>query len=72
LHFGYALIALGIPFLILGIFSYSHERRRWSNSTEGTSSMPKTPLVIVIGAIVLLLTGIVVILKAILESSSDD
>ena len=29
---------LGIPFLILGIYSYSFERRRWSNSTDGTSA----------------------------------
>jgi hypothetical protein len=68
----WSIFVLGIPFFILGVVSYSHERRRWSNSTEGTSAMPKTPLVIVIGGIVLLLTGIVVILKALAESSSDD
>jgi hypothetical protein len=68
----WSIFVLGIPFFILGIFSYSHERRRWSNSTQGTSSMPKTPLVIVVGSVVLLLTGIVVILKAIASSSSDD
>ncbi|HEY5924650.1 MAG TPA: DUF4178 domain-containing protein, partial [Kofleriaceae bacterium] len=72
IYLGYAIGLLGLPFLILGIASYSTERRRWSNSTQGTSGMPKTPLVIVIGGIVLLLTGIVVILKAIAESSSDD
>jgi hypothetical protein len=72
MHLVYALVVLGIPFLLLGIFSYSHERRRWSNSTEGTSGMPKTPLVIVVGGVVLLLTGVVLILKAIAESSSDD
>jgi TRAP-type mannitol/chloroaromatic compound transport system permease small subunit len=62
---------LGIPFGLLGIYSYSFERRRWSNSSRGTSGMPKTPLVLVVGGVVLLLTGIVVILKAIAESSSD-
>jgi hypothetical protein len=68
----WSIFVLGIPFLILGIFSYSHERRRWSNSTQGTSSMPKTPLVIVVGGVVLLLTGIVVIFKALAEASGDD
>ncbi len=71
-HLLYALGVLGIPFFILGIISYSTERRRWSNSTEGTSGMPKTPLVILIGGIALLFTGIVVILKALAESSGDD
>ena len=67
----WALFVLGIPFFILGIYSYTLERKRWSNSTQGTSSMPKTPLVIVVGGVVLLLTGIVAIIKAIAESSSD-
>lgn len=71
-HLGWAMLVLGIPFLFLGIYSYSFERRRWSNSTEGTSAMPKTPLTLLVAAIVLLLTGIVTILKAIAESSSDD
>ena len=71
-HLWWSIFVLGVPFLILGIFSYSHEKRRWSNSTEGASAMPKTPLVIVVGGIVLLLTGIVVIFKALAEASSDD
>jgi hypothetical protein len=68
----WSIIVLGIPFFILGIISYAHERKRWSNSSEGTSGMPKTPLVILIGSVVLLLTGIVVILKGLAEASSDD
>jgi hypothetical protein len=72
LYLGYAIVVLGIPFLILGIFSYAHERRRWSNSTQGSGGAPKTPLTILIAGIVLLLTGVVVILKALAESSSDD
>jgi hypothetical protein len=68
----WSILVLGVPFFILGIVSYSHERRRWSNSTQGTSAMPKTPLVIVVGGTVLILTGIIVVIKAILESSSDD
>jgi hypothetical protein len=71
-HLGWASLILGIPFLFIGIYSYSFERRRWSNSTEGTSGMAKTPLTLIVAAIVLLLTGIVTILKAIAESSSDD
>ncbi len=71
-YLGWAMLVLGIPFLILGIYSYSFERRRWANSTEGTSAMPKTPLTLLVGAIVLLLTGIVMLFKAMGESSSDD
>ncbi len=71
-YLGLALGVLGIPFFLLGLYSYTFERKRWSNSTQGTSAMPKTPLVIVVGGVVLLLTGIVLILKAIAESSSDD
>jgi hypothetical protein len=63
-YLGIALGVLGIPFLILGIYSYSFERKRWSNSSQGTSGAPKTPLTILVGGIVLLLTGIVVLLKA--------
>jgi hypothetical protein len=68
----WAIGVLGIPFGLLGIYAYSFERRRWSNSSRGTSGMPKSPLVLVIGGVALLLTGIVVILKALAESSSDD
>lgn len=66
-----ALGALGIPFLIIGIYSYSFERKRWANSSQGASGAPKTPLMILVGGIAMLLGGIVVILKA-LGSSSDD
>lgn len=69
-YLGLALAVLGLPFLIFGIWSYSVEKRRWSNSTTG--SMPKTPFVIMIAGIVLVLGGIVAILKAIAESSSDN
>ncbi|HEY5948985.1 MAG TPA: DUF4178 domain-containing protein, partial [Kofleriaceae bacterium] len=71
-YLGWAMVVLGIPFLLLGVYTYSFERRRWSNSTQGASSMPKTPLVIVIGGVALLLAGIVAIIKAIAESSGDD
>jgi hypothetical protein len=71
-YLGWAMVILGIPSLLVGIYSYSFERRRWSNSTQGTSGAPKTPLTLLVGAVVLLLTGIVVVLKAIAESSSDD
>lgn len=71
-YLGWALVALGIPFLLFGIYTYSFERRRWSNSAEGASGAPKTALTILIATIVVLLSGIVVIIKAIVESSSDD
>jgi len=68
-YFGLALAVLGLPFLIFGTWSYSVEKRRWTNSTEG--KMPKTPFLILIGGFALVLGGIVAILKAIAESSSD-
>jgi hypothetical protein len=71
-YLGMALGALGLPFLLIGVYSWSFERRRWSNSTQGISGAPKTPLTLIVGGVVLLLTGIVVILKAIAEASSDD
>lgn len=71
-YLGLSLGVLGVPFLLFGVYSWSFERRRWSNSSDGPSGAPKTPLTLVVGGIVLLLTGIVVILKAILEASSDD
>ncbi len=71
-YLGWALLALGIPFLFFGIYTYTFERRRWTNSTDGPSGAPKTALTIVIAAVVVLLSGIVLILKALAESSSDD
>lgn len=71
-YLGWACLVLGVPFLLIGIYSYSFEKRRWSNSTAGSAGPPKTPLTLIAGALVLVLTGIVVILKAIVESSNDD
>ena len=62
---------LGVPFLICGIYSYSFEKRRWSNSTTGTSG-PKTPLALLIAILAAVLSALVLIIKAIAESSSDD
>jgi hypothetical protein len=69
-YLGLALGVLGIPFLIFGIWSYRFEKRRWENSNAGT--MPKTATYILIAGIGLLLGGIVLVIKAILEASSDD
>lgn len=69
-YLGLALGVLGIPFFIFGLWTYSFEKRRWSNSNAGT--MPKTASYIVIAGIGMLLGGIFFIIKAILESSSDD
>jgi hypothetical protein len=71
-YLGWAVFVLGIPFLIFGIYTYAFERKRWSNSSEGASGAPKTALTILIVAVVVLLSGLVVILKAFGESSSDD
>jgi hypothetical protein len=71
-HLGFALFVLGIPFLIFGVYTYSFERRRWTNSDDGPSGAPKTALTFLVGGIVILLSGIVVIIKALAESSSDD
>ncbi len=70
-YLGLALLVLGIPFLIFGVYTYTFERRRWTNSDEGPSGAPKTALTFMVGGIVILLTGILVILKA-LASSNDD
>lgn len=71
-YLGWALFVLGIPFLMFGIYTYSFERKRWSNSSEGASAAPKTALTIMIVAVVVLLSGLVAILKAFGESSTDD
>lgn len=71
-YLGWAILMLGVPFLFFGIYTYAFERRRWSNSTEGASGAPKNALTIVIAAVVIVLSGIVVIFKAIGESGSDD
>ena len=69
-YLGLALGVLGIPFFIFGLWSYSFEKRRWENSNAGT--MPKTATYIVLAGLGMLLGGIVLIIKAILEASSDD
>jgi hypothetical protein len=69
-YLGLALGVLGIPFFIFGFWSYRFEKRRWENSNAG--SMPKTATYIVLVGIGMLLGGIVLLIKAILEASSDD
>ena len=71
-HLGWACVVLGLPFLILGVYSYSFERRRWSNATAGSAGKPWTPLTLIVGGVALILGGIVAILKALAESSGDD
>ena len=63
-----ALGVLGIPFLIFGVWGYSHEKKRWENSTEGSGGMPKSPLMLLVTGIVAILSGIV----AVLRSGNDD
>jgi len=70
-NLAWAVFILGIPFLIFGIYTYSFERRRWTNSSEGPSGAPKTALTFLIVGVVVLLSGLVAILKA-FGSSSDD
>jgi hypothetical protein len=71
-YLGWAVALLGIPFLIFGTYTYSFERKRWTNSSDGASGAPKTGLTFLVGGIVLVLGGLVAIIKAIAESSSDD
>jgi hypothetical protein len=71
-YLGWACVILGVPFFLLGLYSYSFEKRRWSNSTPGSAGPPKTPLALIVGAIVLIFGGVVLLLKAIASSSSDD
>lgn len=71
-YLGLSLGVLGVPFLLFGVYSWSFERRRYANSSDGPSAAPKTPLTWIVAGIVLVLGGIVVILKAIVEASSDD
>ncbi|HTL33968.1 MAG TPA: DUF4178 domain-containing protein, partial [Kofleriaceae bacterium] len=70
-YLGLAVGVLGIPFLIFGIWSYSHEKRRWENSTE-ESGPPKTAAIMLVIAIGAIFTGIFAILKAFGNSSDDD
>ena len=67
-----ALLVLGIPFLFFGIYTYSFERRRWSNSTEGTSGMSKTPLTLIVFGIAAVLGALIGIIKAFGQGSSDE
>ncbi|HSD86234.1 MAG TPA: hypothetical protein VLB44_01925, partial [Kofleriaceae bacterium] len=69
-YLGLGLGVLGIPFLIFGIYGYSFERRRWSNSTEGYSGAPKSPLLLLIGGLALIFGGIIALIKA--AGESDD
>jgi hypothetical protein len=69
-YWALAMGVLGIPFLIFGLMSYSTEKRRWENSTEG--SMPKTPLILLVGGVGLIFGLIWALLKAFGNSSDDD
>jgi hypothetical protein len=69
-YLGFAMLILGFPLGILGLMSWSHERRRWENSTEGAA--PKTPFAILVLVFGSVFTLIGYVIKGVLEASSDD
>jgi hypothetical protein len=64
----WSLFILGIPFLIFGIYTYSFERRRWTNSAEGPSGAPKTALTLLVIGVLGVFIGLFAILKTFGES----
>jgi hypothetical protein len=66
---GWAMLLLSIPLLIVALTSYSHEKKRWANSTAGKA--PFTPAGILVVAVVGVFIGIGAIIKAVLASSSS-
>jgi hypothetical protein len=69
-YLGLAMLALGIPLLLVGLVSWSHEKKRWENATSGKA--PITPVSILVLAIVGIFLAIGAIIKSAAESSSDD
>jgi hypothetical protein len=69
---GWAAFVLGIPFLIAGTKTYTFERKRWSNSSQGTSGAPKSGLTMMVGGIVVVLGGLIALIRAFAEASGDD
>ena len=49
-HLFLAILVLGLPFSIVGLVSWLHERRRWENSSNG--KMPTTPLSVIVALMV--------------------
>ena len=66
----WAMLILGIPLFVVGLTSYSHEKKRWANSTAGKA--PFTPVALLILAVVGIFVAIGAIIKAVLSSSSND
>ncbi|HUS31639.1 MAG TPA: DUF4178 domain-containing protein [Kofleriaceae bacterium] len=62
---------LSIPLFIFGLISYSHEKRRWSNSTE-ESGPPKTPLVLLVMGIFGIFWLLWALLRVFASSNNDD
>ena len=69
-YLAWAVLILGIPLLLIGLVSWSHEKKRWENSNTGKA--PVTPVTILVMAIVGIFVAIGFLLKAMAESSSDD
>jgi hypothetical protein len=65
-----AMLALGIPLLLVGLVSWSHEKKRWENSTSGKA--PIRPITILVMTFAGVFYAIGAIIKAAAESSSDD
>ena len=66
----WAFAILGVPALIVGLMSYSFEKRRWENSTTG--SPPRTATALLVFMFIGLFVVIWKIITGLLEASSDD
>ena len=68
-YLAWAMVILGIPLLLIGLVSWSHEKKRWENSNTGKP--PITPVSILVLSVVGIFIGIGYLLKAMAEASSD-
>jgi hypothetical protein len=69
-YLGWAIVFLMVPFLFVGLISWSKERSRWQNSTSGKA--PTTPVSILIMLVGGVFTLIFLLLKALASSNDDD
>ncbi len=66
----WAMLILGLPLLLVGAVSYSHEKKRWENSNAGKA--PITGVTILVMSIGGVFVAIVFLIKAMASSSSSD
>ena len=71
-YLGLACLVLGIPWLVLGLYAWSFEKKRWENSTGGKPPVTSFGLMFLLATGVgLILWGILKLVVAIAEASDD-